>query len=465
MKKSYNLQASQNSWAKGDKPARVSLVPSETEKKPAKICSLGTLALIVAVLMFGSKLTVLKLLYEWDDKVFTPCSTICAGQTVSLVFLLVFFRKDAFDFKMIKTIKPKTWFWMSVGTLIFNVIGQYFQNTGLKTVTVTRASIIGRFDTVHLMLLAKPLGIASKAPSKWELSNCFLIVVGIVLTIVLSHTGVLGETDYFIGAGEIFIYITSLCEPISIIINKRFVSHVPIGFFIVYRQVTGTLIYHLFSLVRGVNVFCFTSASSFKLWSTMLWYGPLFTALPKACILYAMFNCDPMVLAIGINLVFMVQILTAILRGENPCQIHSIGILIVAASILSAITREVKRAYAKKAASQQAKLAGYTALAAGNDEGKLEAGNTSAGEMSDQEEVFEVNSEEESFRLFRCCFDWNPLWAATKIPDEELSMEVEHEDNADDLQARKGRTFDGSEIFRTDHVNAFSRPSVHAISQ
>ena len=42
----------------------------------------------------------------------------------------------------------------------------------VKTVNVTRATIIQRCEVLNLLFLAKPLGIAEKWPSKWEICNC-----------------------------------------------------------------------------------------------------------------------------------------------------------------------------------------------------------------------------------------------------------------------------------------------------
>ena len=50
---------------------------------------------------------------------------------------------------------------------------------------------------------------------------------------------------YILSDGE----LETLCDPISIIINKRFLKDVPIGFFVCYRQILGTI---LASLFRGV---------------------------------------------------------------------------------------------------------------------------------------------------------------------------------------------------------------------
>ena len=44
--------------------------------------------------------------------------------------------------------------------LVFNAV---------KTVNVTRITIIQRSEVIFLLFLAKPLGIAEKWPSKWRL--------------------------------------------------------------------------------------------------------------------------------------------------------------------------------------------------------------------------------------------------------------------------------------------------------
>jgi hypothetical protein len=89
----------------------------------------------------------------------------------------------------------------------------------------------------------------------------------------------------------------------------------------------------------------------------MLWFGPCFTAIPKVCILYAMFNCEPLTLTFGTNMLFVISIaFAAIIMGENPCRVHIIGILIIVFAILSGLAREVKRAFKHKGLSQQGNL-------------------------------------------------------------------------------------------------------------
>ena len=249
----------------------------DSESKPPNL-RLGKLCLIIAVVLFGAKIAVFSELERNEPDVYTPCSTICAGQTVSLVFLLTAMKNDAFNLKLIKSIPRKTWFWMTAGTILFTVLSPMLLYNGLTTVNVTRATIIQRFEVINLLLLAKPLGIADKWPSKWELSNCFLIFIGIVLTLLLSykhfHPDSGGYMMYIVSNGELMIFLSTICDPLSIIINKRFVKEVPIGFFVCYRQLLGTIIYHSIALWRGVNVFCFTSLTVQKLWINMLWYGP-----------------------------------------------------------------------------------------------------------------------------------------------------------------------------------------------
>ena len=67
-----------------------------------------------------------------------------------------------------------------------------------------------------------------------EIGNCFLIALGIVLTLLLSyeyfHPVSGGYLMHIVSNDELMIFISTLCDPLSIIINKRFVTKVPIGF-------------------------------------------------------------------------------------------------------------------------------------------------------------------------------------------------------------------------------------------
>ena len=54
---------------------------------------------------------------------------------------------------------------------------------------------------------------------------------------------------------------------------------------------------------------------------------------------------------------FLIQLaFAAIIRGENPCQVHIIGIGIITFAIISGLAREVKRAFNNKGLSQQGTL-------------------------------------------------------------------------------------------------------------
>ena len=251
---------------------------TDPEPKLTSTHNLGKICLLVAVVLFGAKIAVFSQLEHTEPDIFTPCSTTCAGQTVSLVFLLTAFRNDIFNWTLIKSIPRNTWFWMTMGTCLFTVLSPMLLYNGLLTVNVTRATIIQRCEVLNLLLLAKPLGIADKWPSKWEFANCVIILLGIVLTLLLSyeafHPVAGGYMAYILSDGELMIFLSTLCDPISIIINKRFLKDVPIGFFVCYRQILGTILYHCIALSRGVNVLCFTSATVQKLWINMLWYGP-----------------------------------------------------------------------------------------------------------------------------------------------------------------------------------------------
>ena len=250
---------------------------TDPESKPPNR-RLGKICLFVAVVLIGGKIAVYSQLEHTEPDVYTPCSTLCAGQTVSLVFLLTAMRKDVFNLELIKSIPRITWFWMTIGTLLFTVLSPMLVFNAVKTVNVTRITIIQRSEVIFLLFLAKPLGIAEKWPSKWEIGNCFLIALGIVLTLLLSyeyfHPVSGGYLMHIVSNDELMVFISTLCDPLSIIINKRFVTKVPIGFFVCYRQILGTILYHCIALLRGVDVFCFTSSTVPKLWINMLWFGP-----------------------------------------------------------------------------------------------------------------------------------------------------------------------------------------------
>lgn len=101
----------------------------------------------------------------------------------------------------------------------------------------------------------------------------------------------------------------------------------------------------------------FWPAAQFDAELTIRFIHTSFTAIPKVCILYAMFNCEPITLTFGTNMLFLIQLgFAAIIRGENPCQVHLIGIAIITFAILSGLAREVKRALNNKGLSQQGKL-------------------------------------------------------------------------------------------------------------
>ena len=56
-------------------------------------------------------------------------------------------------------------------------------------------------------------------------------------------------------------------------------------------------------------------------------------------------------------MLFLIQLaFAAIIRGENPCQVHIIGIAIITFAIISGLAREVKRSFNNKGLSQQGKL-------------------------------------------------------------------------------------------------------------
>ena len=59
---------------------------------------LGKLCLTIAILCFGAKIAVFEHLNRTQPDIFTPCSTLCAGQTVSLVVLIFAMWKDIFNF-------------------------------------------------------------------------------------------------------------------------------------------------------------------------------------------------------------------------------------------------------------------------------------------------------------------------------------------------------------------------------
>ncbi len=309
----------------------------------------GKMLLLTAVTLLGMKSAAFKYLNKSDKNLFTPCSTICTSQTITL-FVIFIFKKDDVVWERITAVRSKEWLAMCGIALAFNVFGPFLEYGALDAgMSNSDKSILAQLSPLYLMMLAKPAGVRQDWPSKTETFIVGIMFLGMLMSFVVPSL-VLGKPvleQMGPGVSPLFMVLAALADPISILLNKRYLRGVPIGILCVFRNLVGTVVYHAVALYRGKNPFCFSFGDprAVTLWLNMLWYGGLLTAIPKICFLMAILRCSPLTLSIGINALFFINLLAgAVILGESPSGLRAYGIGTIGFALCLTIYTEYRKA-------------------------------------------------------------------------------------------------------------------------
>jgi hypothetical protein len=112
----------------------------------------GEIYLALTLIIISSNNSVFALLNSWDEEVFTPCTVLCVSNTIGVVFVLAYYKFIDCTLTMseVEKVSASDWAWLTVGTLLYSVVGPLLLFLGVAKLGVPTVTILQRLESVNV---------------------------------------------------------------------------------------------------------------------------------------------------------------------------------------------------------------------------------------------------------------------------------------------------------------------------
>lgn len=254
---------------------------------------------------------------------------------IGLAVLTPFFRKDLACSRLREVCKNE-WAALMVSTLLYSVVGPWFDLQALTLVTVTTSAVLARFQSVLWFVLS--IAVLKTPFNWWDATNTALTLLGIVLSIALIPAFG-GRID--LGLGHLYVIISVTAYAFSLTIAKKWLKEVSIGLMVVFRLGLGTVAYHIMAFVQG-NIDGLYELYSPRLWYYMWWFGLVYAVGAQGMWLVGFQVASPAYINTITTAQFVLTLLCSIIiQRILPTPIQSIAAAVLTLSIASGIAKEL----------------------------------------------------------------------------------------------------------------------------
>lgn len=300
----------------------------------------GQLYLWIAVIMFAASNSVVRKLTDIGAQHLVEgrnpislCNVLFVSNLCALLVLIPGFYRE-FSWENLRQISRKEWRSLFVLAILSGALAPAFIFTALSETMVSNVIILGRVEPP--LILSLSFWFLGDRVHRLEVIGTFVSLVGVALTFILqsphNNSFYMGFTA--LGKGEILTLLAVLVSVIATIVTKAKLNHIPLGIYINFRMLVGTIIFFvLANLLYGSHHFA--EAFSPFLWQWMLLYGIVIVAVGQL-FLFKGFKAVTISEASLINSFSPVAgiIAASLILGEQLTIAHYIGGIVIIAGLL-----------------------------------------------------------------------------------------------------------------------------------
>ena len=249
----------------------------------------GQAYLWIAVLIFGAANAVIRKITEIGAQNLIDgrnpisfCNVLFVGNLCALLVLILIHRQQL-QLSYFKQLSRQDWLSIAVIALLSAVIAPAATFTALSKTMVTNVVLIGRIEPP--LFLALSVWLLRERIYSWKIAGAIVSFSGIVVTVLLQSMweNMMAPNIFAtVGVGGIYAAIGAITLAISSIISKTRLSRIPLGLFMVFRTMLGT-VFFFFAAISLYGINHFMDVFSPFLWKWMLFYGGVIVALGQIC--------------------------------------------------------------------------------------------------------------------------------------------------------------------------------------
>jgi drug/metabolite transporter (DMT)-like permease len=251
------------------------------------------------------------------------CNVLFVGNLCALGLMTIIFYKH-WNLHNLKALSRKDWISLTITGILSGAIAPALIFTALGMTNITNIVLIGRIEPILTLILS--VFFLGETLTTWTIAGSLLSFAGVVTTALLtSTTQKIAMAGFQIGMGETLVVIAAIIGSISIIVNKLQLRKVPLGIFLIYRNIIGTIIFFVIAnILYGAKHFA--DALSPLLWQWMLVYAGIIVVIGQLVWLIGLKKASVTELNLASLLNPIVAIAMAyVILGEVPTQAQYLG--------------------------------------------------------------------------------------------------------------------------------------------
>lgn len=284
----------------------------------------------IAVLIFAASNSVTKKIVEigQDHAIngrnpISLCNVLFVGNICALGLMTLIFYQD-WQPNTLKALTRKDWISLTITGILSGAIAPALIFTALGQTNITNIVLIGRIEPILTLVLG--VWLLGSRVDFWASAGALISLAGVIVTAFLGSSGpMMTMAGFQIGTGEIFVAIAAIIGAISTVFGKLQLQSIPLGIFMIYRTILGTVIFFLLAnLLYGQNHFA--EVLSPFLWQWMIVYAAVIVVTGQLCWLAGLKNAT----ATELNLASLLNPIAAIIMayfilGEAPTLAQYLG--------------------------------------------------------------------------------------------------------------------------------------------
>jgi drug/metabolite transporter (DMT)-like permease len=235
----------------------------------------GQVYLWLAVPILASSSSVIRKLTEIGAQQFTNghnpisfCNVLFAGNLCALAVMVFFYRQELTK-QNLKSVTRSEWRFLSISAILSGAIIPAMIFQALSLSPVNNIILLARIE-LPIVLIAS-IVLLKEQFSRSQIIGAIVVLIGIIIA-VLGNGSMATTASFSLGKGEILTIISSLLISGSSLMNKKYLSKIPLGIAHIFRLGVGTLIFFMVAnLLYGPGHF--GELFSPFLWKWMLVYG------------------------------------------------------------------------------------------------------------------------------------------------------------------------------------------------
>ncbi len=198
------------------------------------------------------------------------CNVLFAGNLCALTVLLVVYR-DQLMIAEFKRVTKVEWRALMLSALLSGAIIPTIIFQALSLAPVNNIVLLARIE-LPIVLVAS-IVILKERFQRSQIIGAVVVALGILIAVLgRSAAGSTTKSEFSLGSGEILTIISAILISLSALLNKKYLSEIPLGIAHVFRLAVGTLVFFVVANLR-YGPEHFGEIFSPFLWKWMLVYG------------------------------------------------------------------------------------------------------------------------------------------------------------------------------------------------